>query len=133
MVIDKATLDHKGDWRCIAYDRLGVSSALDKEATKFFKDQNLMPRGHVTIHVKDFVMAIGIPLVATAVLIVLVVICILVCKQCTDYDVDPAKAEAEDKNMGDAKEPAKDPSVAMQQPPSVMAVESKTGSTMAVS
>ena len=133
LVINKATLDHKGDWRCIAYDRLGVSSEVDKEGTKFFKDQNLMHRGHVNIHVKQFELAIGIPLAVTGILIVLVILSILICKQCTDYDVDPAKAEAEDKHMAEEVGPMKDPSMAIQPAASVVAVESKTASVMAVS
>ncbi|CAG7731340.1 unnamed protein product [Allacma fusca] len=82
LTIKKAAVDHNGEWRCIVYDKFGVSShPIDTapllEATS---------RGIVFIHVKDLSLAIGIPLGVSAGLLLITIFCICFCKQCTDFD-----------------------------------------------
>ncbi|CAG7731339.1 unnamed protein product [Allacma fusca] len=93
--IKDAAMEHNGKWRCIVVDANGVSSDPGLKDHKSFEDQGIIHRGTIQIHVKTIWFAIGVPLAIICGVIIMSLLCILLCKQCTDFDVTPDQDPAE--------------------------------------
>jgi hypothetical protein len=99
LVINDADVDHNGKWRCLVYDKFGISS--HPEDTDPLLEA--MPRGIAFIHVKDLALAIGIPLAVMGALLLMTVLCICFCKQCTDFDAKALEKEEEQARLKKSK------------------------------